>query len=332
MEIGNAQVGIKAETTYGTAVVVDRFFPFIEDGIEPDFGVASAVDEQRAGSIVERVDQDDPYVMGASGSFSLYVPTKGFGLLISHAMGAIATTGPTDSNSTHTGTLSASGKLGKSITYQGVRPFNPAGTAQPITFEGGKIISMELTLEEGDYLKATFELDFEDVATATALATASYLSIAVGGSKFPWRLATITIAGSQVEVKSFRCKVTWPMNVDRRFIRGSALKKEPVPNGKPTIDWDMEVEFTDLTQYNRVAASTIANRIAAIVLTAQGAVALAGATVPQLTLTLPAARFDSGLPTISGDEGLMQSLSGIALDDGTNQPISVAYRTPDATP
>lgn len=330
--LGKTQVGFKAETTYGTPVVVDRFLPFISFDMEPEFGIVSAVDEQRAGSIVERVDQDDPYIVGCTGSWVGYVPTKGFGLFLSHAFGSIGTAGPTDLNYTHTAVLSASGKNGKSITFQDNRPFNPSGTDQPFNWHGSKMLSIEFELDEEAYLKATIELDGEDVDEAGSLAVASFASIATGGSKFPWRLATLTIAGSQVEVKSFRCKVTWPMNVDRRFIRGSALKKEPTPMGKPTIEWDMEVEWTDLTQYNRVRSSTIANRIAAIVLTCDGAVALAGTTVPRFELTLPAARFDEGLPGIEGDEPLMQDLSGVGLDNSTDQPITVTYRTNDATP
>jgi hypothetical protein len=328
--LGSVQLGGKAESTYGTPVVVDRFWPFISSNLAPDYAITSAADELRAGSIVERVEQDDPYIAGGGGSIDMYVPTKGFGLLISHALGSASIGSITDSNYTQNFVLSATGKNGKSLTLQDAHPFNPAGTAQPFTWHGCKILSIEFTLEEGGYLKTTIEVDCEDVDTSTSLATASYPTLAPGASKFPWRLSSLTIAASQVEVKSFRCKITWPMNVDRRFIRGSALKKEPVPSGKPTIEWDMQVEFTDLTQYNRVASATMAARVAQIILTCDAAVALAGITVPRFTLTLPAARFDEGLPSLNGDEPLMQDLSGVGLDDGTNQPVTITYRTTDS--
>lgn len=330
--LGQTQLGVKAESTYGTPVVVDRFFPFIEWGLEPDYAVVAAADELRAGSLVERVDQDDPYIKGAAGTISMYVPTKGFGIWNSHALGAVATSGPTDSNYTHSSTLSATGKYGKSMTAQVALPLNPAGTAQPATFHGVKLLSVEWTMDEEGYLKASFDADAEDVDTSTALATAAYTAISSGGSKFPWRLCSVTIDGSQVNPKNWRVKVTWPMNVDRRFIRGSALKLEPAVSGKAVIDWDMEIEWSDLTQYNCVAASTMASRAKQIVITCDGAVALAGATTPQFKITIPAARFDKGLPTVSGDEPLMQSLSGIGLYDGSNEPITVAYRTTDSTP
>jgi hypothetical protein len=298
--------------------------------VVPDYAVVSAADELRAGSIFERVDQNDPYIMGGAGSWQLYVPTKGFGLQLSHALGGNSIGVITDSNYTQTAIHSATGKTGKSQTFQDNLPFNPGGGDQAVTWHGGKILSIEFELEEGGYLKTTIELDFEDVDTGTALAVASYATIATGGSKFPWRLATFTIAGAQVEAKSFRCKLTWPMNTDRRFIRGSALKKEPVPAGKPTIEWDAELEWTNLHQYNRVASSTIGGRVAALVLTCDGPVALAGATLPRFQLTVSAARFDEAMPTIDGDEPLMQSLSGVGLDNEADEPLTITYRTTDA--
>jgi hypothetical protein len=323
---------MKAESVYGTPVVVDRFIPFISFGLEPDFGIISAANELRAGSVVERVDSNDPYTKGAAGPIKFYLPTKAAGLLLSHAFGGAAIGSVTDSNYTQTFTAVPASKYGKSLTMQDCKPFNPAGTAQPFTWHGCKILSIEFSLEEGDdgFLMCEIEVDAEDVDTSVAIEVAAYASIATGGSKFPWRLATLTIATVQVEVRSFRCKITFPHNVDRRFLRGSSLKKEPNPNAKPTIDWDMEVEFTSLTQYNRVAAQTIAAKVAAVELICDGAVALGGATVPRFKLTLPAARFDEGLPTDDGEEPLMQEISGVGLDNGTDQPITVTYRTTDS--
>lgn len=328
--VGLAQFGCKAEVTYGTPVVVDRFWPFVEDTIMPEYAVVSASDEIRAGSIVERQDQNDPYIAGCAGDLKVYVPTKGFGLALSHALGSSSVGVITDSNYTQSHTLSATGKNGKSLTGQSGRPFNPSGTVQPFQWKGLKILSLELEIETEGFLKSTITFDGMDVDTAPALATATYPALANGASKFPWRLAALTIGGSQVEIINFKMKLTWPMNVSRRMVRGSALKKEPVPAGKPTIEWSGDIEFTDLTQYNRVASQTIAGRCTPIVLTCSGTTALAGATVPQLVATISSARFDQGLPGVSGEEPLNQSISGVGLDDAASQPLTITYRTTDA--
>jgi len=324
----NAQVGIAEESTYGTPVTVTRFYPFTGDGLDPAFGIVEADDEIRAGAYGPRVDQQSPYPGGASGPFGLIVPTKGFGVWLKHALGGASIGTITDSN--YTQTFIPGALNGKSLTYQANRPFHPSGTAQAVTFHGVKVTGFELVAEVEDFLRATFDLDAEDHDIATGLATASYLSITEGGSKFPWSLASITIGGSAVEATKFRVRVNNNMKTDRKFLRGSALKKEPVRNGRMAVDWELDVDWVDATQYNRVAASTIDSRTAAIVATFAGPVALAGATVPQLVVTLHAARFDGGLPTVTGDAPLPQNLSGVALDNGTNPLITITYRTTDS--
>jgi hypothetical protein len=328
--LGQAQLGGKAESTYGTPVTVDRFWPFISFDMVPDYGVVSASDEIRAGSLVERVDQDDPYIIGGAGSLEMYVQTKGFGIWLSHALGSAAIGTITDSNYTQTFLLSATGKTGKSMTLQDAHPFNAVGTAQPLTWHGCKVLSVELSCDEEGYVKAAFELDSEDVDTSTSLAVASYPSIAVGAARFPWRTSTVTVDGAQLDVTTWRVKIAWPMNTDRRYVRGSALKKEPTVTGKATIEWELEADFASLDQYNLVAAASITDRVAPIVITCDGVVALAGATVPQLKVTLPAARFDKALPPLSGEAPLMQALSGVGLDNDVDEPVTITYRTTDS--
>lgn len=322
---------VKEETTYGTAVVPDRSMPIISEAIEPDFGITSAGDEMRNGALVETVDQGDPFKAGVAGPWEAYVPTKGFGLYLKHALGAVATAGPTDSNYTHTATLSATGKAALSMTAQTSRPFT-TGSNQKFTLEGLVMTSCELSMDVEDFLKCSIDWDGEDHATGGSASVAYPTYAVAGASKFPWRLATVSVDGTQVEVKRFRVKVSWNMDTARRRLRGSELKKQPLPIGKPTIEWEIEPDWASLTYYNLLAATAITGRVKSIVATFPGSVALAGTTVPQLTVTLPAARFDKGFPPVSGEEPLAQPLSGVALYDLTNPPISIAYRTNDSTP
>lgn len=330
MTAGLAQWGVKAETTYGTPVTVDRFMALIEDGLEPVYEVVEAEDEMYAGSLVQRVSQADPYIAGVSGSIKAYVPTSGFGLYLKHALGAASVGTVSDSNYTQTHTLSGQGKYGLSLTGQSGRPLNPSGTVQPFTWHGLKILSLELALEREGFLTTTIEFDGEDVGTGVALATASYPAIAAGAQKFPWRTATLEVDSSAVEVTAFSVKVTWPMKTDRRYLRGSALKKEPVVSGKAMVEWSFEADFADLSDYNRFAGTNIDDRIGAIDFAITGIAALGGTTLPQLTVSLPAARWDAGPPTVSGYDPLIYSASGIALDNDSDEPITITYRTTDA--
>lgn len=330
MTAGLAQWGVKAESTYGTPVTVDRFMPLIEDNLEPVYDTVDADDEMTFGSYVERVSQSDPYIAGCVGNIKAYVPTKGFGLYLSHLMGASSVGTISDSNYTQTHTLSPTGKYGKSLTGQSGRPLNPSFTVQPFTWHGLKVVSAEFTLEREGFLQTVIEFDGEDVDTSTGLATCTYPSIATGAQKFPWRLATCSVGGSSVEVGHFRCKITWPMKTDRRYIRGSALKKEPTVAGKASVEWDLDLDFADLTQYNRFAATAITSRVAAINLTCDGVAALAGTTLPRFMIDMTAARFDGAPPTMSDEGPLTYSCSGVALDNDSDEPITITYRTTDS--
>jgi hypothetical protein len=320
------QVGVKAEGTYGTPVTVDRFFEFDDESVSLDVGRIEGK-AQRSGTRVQRSDRFVVDRKGAGGSLVVPVMSKGWGFWLDKMLGTVATTGPTDSKSTHTGTIGT--LLGKFFTYQVARPFNPSGTAQAFTYHGGKVTKWELSNTVEGLLMSKFDLDFEDEDTSTGLATASYptamehLSFAGG---------VVTIGGSSVDVTDAKVSCDLKLKTNRRFLRGSTLKKEPVETGWRELAWELEAEFTDLTQHNRYVSATASGALAAIVLTWTAPTLIGAASFPTLVVTIPAARFDKPAPTVSGTDPLMQKIGGKVLFDGTNSPVTVAYGTADATP
>lgn len=321
----SSQLGVKDESTYGTPVTVDRFYEYTSESIELDVQRVESK-QLRATTRVLRQDRFMPNKKGASGSVSMDVPTKGWGWWLKHMLGTSATTGPTDANYTHTGTVGS--LLGDFFTLQVNRPFHPSGTAQAFTYHGGKIASWELGCEVDGNLTFTANCDFEDEDTSTGLASVSYptdfrIFTFVGGS--------LTIAGSSVDITSIKVAGDNKLMTDRHFIRGSTLKKEPVEADFREITWEVGADFDSLTQRNRYVAAAAASTYAEIIATFDGPIAHGGSTVPRVTITIPAARFDAASATVGGPEPLTQTLSGMALDDGTNSPLTVAYRTTDST-
>jgi hypothetical protein len=233
-----------------------------------------------------------------------------------------------DSNYTHTFTIAS--LLGDFFTTQLNRPFHPSGTAQPFTYHGCKVTKATWSMEVGGVLECVYELDCEDEDTSTALATASYPA---SGDLFSWVGSSVTIAGAAVEVSKWEVSITNTMDTERAFLRGSALKKEPVESDARQIEWSLEGDFVDLTQRNRFTAATQAARQAAIVITNNAPTILAGATLPQFVLTMPAASFDDADVNVSGTDPLKIALSGMAFNSaGTNDALSLTYKTTDATP
>lgn len=324
----NASLGVKKESTYGTAVTVTRFYPLISESIKEDVAKLEA-EGRRAGTVVLAKDQSIPIFQGASGTIEIPPMSKDFGFWLEHLLGSVATSGPTDSAYTHTGTVGTT--KGKSFSAQINRPFHDSETDQPFSYEGGKITGWEFTAEAEAEPKLSIDVDFEDLATGTALATPSYTA---GMELFSWAHASsgLTIAGTAVPITKFSLKCTMGVKTDRRYIRGSALKKEPVASAFRDFEWSADCDFDSLTQYNRFKASTNAGQFAAIVCGLYAPTLIGASTYPSLTWSLPAARFDQADIDNAGTEPSMLSLGGVVRYDGTNSPVTATYVCSQATP
>jgi hypothetical protein len=323
----NTQLGVVDEVTYGTPVTVTRFFEYNSESIKADQARVESRGMRR-GNRVMRSDRFMPYTKGAKGSVTLDVMGKGFGFWLKHMVGTVGTTGPTDSNYTHTGTVGS--LLGDFFTLQVNRPFHPAGTDQAFTYHGGKVTKWELSCDLDGLLVCKLDLDFEDHDTTTGLATASYPT-----AMKPLSFVAGVVEVDDVAVNTRKFKVTCDnkLDTDRRFVRASSLKSEPVETDVREITWELELEFESLTQYNKFRSATAAGAmLTKLEGIFTGDVALSGATLPQLAITMNDCRVDDGAPAVSGPGPLMLPISGKVLSDGSDEPISLAYRTNDTTP
>lgn len=322
----DTQLGVKDEVTYGTPVTVDRFFEYNTTGLKLQTArVASQ--GMRPGRRTQASARQEPYRVGAAGPIVLDVPTKGFGFWLKHMLGAVATGAVVDSNYTHTATEDS--LYGQSFTAQLNKPFHPSGTAQAHTFHGCKLVSWELACDVDGVLVATLEVDGEDEDTSTPLATASYPS---DFRIFTFVGASVTLDAAQIDIRDFRVGANLGLNAERRYLRGSSLKKEPTEEAMREYTAGFVVDHEDLDVYDYFRDTAAANTVGAVVATFEGPVAHGGTTKPSLVVTLPEFRFDQVDFDVSGPEGLMDTVSGVALDNGTDSPVTIAYTTTDATP
>jgi Phage tail tube protein len=321
------QLGVKAEATYNTGVTVDRFFEFNSESIAVEVGRVESTG-LRAGTRAMRSDRRVPYIMGASGSVDIDVLSKGFGFWLDQALGTVATTGPAETTVyTHTGTVGS--LTGKFFTAQVGVPQVGGSTITPKTATGGKVKSFELSCATGEALKFSADLDFANIEHSTSLATASYPESAelltfVGGS--------VTVGGTSVAVKKFSVKVDNGLATDRRFLRASATKKEPVEAGVRKIDVELGLDFESTAHQDRILSATAAGAQAAVVLTCAGLTTIGSTLKPTVTVTIPVVMFDGDTPTVGGPDMVEQTVKGVGLYDGTNSPLTIAYKTLDTTP
>lgn len=322
------QLGTKDETTYGTAVTVDRFVPFLSESIQPET-FRTRTPGLRAGKRTARTDEYVPGVLGYAGSIEIPVESAGFGIWLKRALGAVATSGPTGGAYQHVGTIDADDCL-PSFTMQVNRALAPcAATDQAFTWEGCQVSSWELNVSVDEVVRFSAEIIAEDGTTGTALAAASYPA----GEPLAWSKASLTVGGTTVPVTSFSLKCNNNLKTDRYYLQNSARRSKAARDDFPEITVEFEADFGSLTQYNRFVAETASGTRAALVFAATSVTQIGtSGTFPGVSVSLPAVDFTEVSVAVEGTEMLMQSITGMVLDNGTDEPISVTYTTADSTP
>ncbi len=273
MPIGSglsSQLGVKAETTWGTAVTVDRFFEFNSAGLqwEPTWVEGQGL---RAGVLYKRDGRTQQTRFTVSGDVELeHVQKGGMGLLWKHALGSGITVptviGATTAFKQHHFPLS---KQGLGLTMQVGKP-EPSGTVRPHTFEGCKITSWEFSVSDGEKAMLSLSFDGQDEATATALAVATYDSgletftslnanqlllggtVAVVANEFTYTGGTAP-AGI---VRGFTLRGENPMATERHGLGNAGAKSEQIENDIPTITGTLEAEYTQADYYSIFKAGT----------------------------------------------------------------------------
>lgn len=290
-----AQIGFKAESTYGTYVAPTSFFPLIAEAIKLDRPhiVSKAI---RTGRIVTDTSDWAQGTKTITGQvqFELYDRTSA--LLFVHAFGSVATSGA----GPYTHTITPGNLLGKSLTMQIGRP-DSSGTVRAFSYLGTKVKGWSINAKPNELVKMTLDFLARDEDTAQSLATASYTS---GIKPFVFTGAAVSLGGSSLT----NCREVTINGAnaltDRRYVN-SALMGEPVDADMRSYTGTILMEFDSFTQYNRYTGGTEA----AVVLTfTQGS--------NTITLTTNA-RFTGNTPNVTGPDMLTLPLD-FALDGTTD--------------
>lgn len=318
-----AAIGLKAESTYGTAVTVDRFFYAKSFHVTPVLRKRRVT--ARGAGIVDRTNMSQTVVVGYKGQMVLPVMDKSFGIFNKMILGANTTAqvaATTEYN--HTGIIDLTTAMqGVMYTVQGQVP-GTDGTVRTFTGEGGKATDWELKCADGDNVDLTVNWDFETGATNTAVAAASYPS---GWTPMVSEDVAWTVGGSAVFVKSWSIKGGPTWDLDRRG-QSTILHKEPLWVGPYNIDFELDCEFEDLTH----TASIIAGTQQAAVCTITGDLIPSEATYYRSVLTF--AKMDlqqNDNPVVDGDGIVRQKLMGHVLYDGSTAPLSWLVANADST-
>ena len=243
------QVGV--ESTYGTAVAPTRAFEAKADTWQRDVEYIESVGFRKDQQTI-RSDRHDTISIGATGSIEVDVLNKGMGLLLQHALGG--SSGPTQQGGTaaYLQTFETN-DVGPATSYTvQVAKADSNGGLQAFTYEGSVITGWNISADLGSAVSMTFDFDSEAEQNSTALAAASYPS---GSDVFVYTDVTIEIDDSAVSTfTSFSLDGDLGMKTDRRFLKGSAVKGQPLRNALPSYTGSLSGEFQVMAQYEAFVA------------------------------------------------------------------------------
>jgi len=309
-----AQLGLIAETTYGQAVTVTRFYPFVEESLSQEIERLESAGII-AGQRVLRSFQWNPDVVRITGDIGMELFQQQTGLLFEHMLGSI-TSSTAGGVATHTATP---GSLdGKSLTIQVGKP-GTAGTVHPFTYAGVKIQSWELAIETGEIVTLGLTCYGKSETTGVTLATASYPSDI---RPFRYDQGGVSISATSFCVRALTLQGENPMDTER-FCIGTSTVDEPLENDTRNYSGTATLEFRDLTMYQRFLGTTEYP----VVLT------LSASATAQTIITMNA-RFDGASPNVT-DKGLVmietpfKCIASTSLDSSA---ISITLKNTQTAP
>lgn len=326
----SAQLGIATETSYATYAAPTRFLPFDAGGESIAETVEHVTADLLGGPTPWRqAAHVRAWRKGAAGDVPFVVLTRGFGIVLLHAMGQVTTDQPDATNRPneyrHVFVPSASGKRGLSATVQLGRPRRDDGVVVPYTYLGGKVTSYELSCTQGEPLKLTTSWDFAAVDMTRPLATPTW----VDAVPLTFVDATVTVNNATFRVSEFTLSFDWSLETESYTLGGGKL--EPVFSDRPTVEGSLKTWYLSTTE-PLLSAWRNGDAVGPIVLTAAYGEIDAGQDNPyKLVVEVPVAKLTGEPPQVGGAGPIELTLSFIALATGNFAPVTVTYHTDDAT-
>lgn len=340
-----SQFAYKAESTFGTEAVADKFLDHLGGTEVPDVDInwADGAGMYSQGAYMRSSRSVQTTRMG-SAKLEACVTGKNWGTLIRHAIGSSITTPTLIAGSAYKQIHRYGSTDGMSLSLQYGVPQVSDGVVKPFTLVGAKIPSWEMKCAQGDFL--TMALDFigKDVLTlatspaAGALVAAAYASPQEG---FTWnQVATLKIGGtastasSEVSIaggttvaavtKGFSLKHTNGMNSEG-WGTGSTWSREPKAK-RPETTLSLDPEFnTQAEFYDLFRAGTVTP----VEIKFEGST-ISGSDKFTVHIIASACKIRKARPGYNDDDLAMQPVELKLFDDATNSPLQIKIISSDS--
>jgi hypothetical protein len=317
-----AQLGAAQETTYGTGVTPSRFWDFNSESLALDIKRADS-NAYRSASRVRRSGRTVSNRLGATGSVSLEVGTKGMAWLSQLALGAGAVTTPGGATLTRDSTITMS-DTPPSATIQIGRP-DAFNVSRPYTYLGCMVTDWEYACAVSGLLTLNLGIDAQDETIATGLATPSY---ATGATLLDYKGGVVTIAGAPYDVSAFSVKGTNGLFTGWYTVRGSGVKSKPTVADFANITSTFTIENAGLGAHQAFTAGTLMAFSAAFT----GPLIEPGFSY-SCTISAPVLRIDQATPLVKGRDVVSIDVAATILHDPTlsASPLQIVHRGTDAS-
>lgn len=319
-----AQLGIQTEETVGTYKKPTTFLPFESESLAltKNFIESKGL---RAGQTFQAQGLHRGSSRTVAGDFTMEFLTTGMGKILNLLHGNTVTPEKAETKTYTQKHELKTGKdpYGKSLTVQVGRP-DIAGTVQPFSYIGCKVMGLTLAVDSGGTMMMTVSVVGMDEKVGEGLETASYAAtyepFTFEGMELKWEGTKLANA------RSATFNIAIAQATDRMNLGSSGTILEPIVNDFATCDVSMTLEFANLAAHERYTKETVKE----ILLTGKGTTKIEGTSYPEVKIKIPAAKQVDSSPVVAGPDILMQDVTFKTLDNGTNPPVSIETVSEDS--
>ena len=322
-----AQIGVAAESTYGTYVAPTRFPEYNKADLKKKKNVVQG-GGLAAGQIAQLGSRRVVTSESVEGGFELEVANKGMGLLLAHLLGSSATPVQQGATAAYLQAHTVGDNIGKSLTIQHGVP-DLTGTVRPFTFKGCKLSGAEFSCKVGEPLTMSLDVDGRQASEVETLVAAS---LATGVAPFHWAQMSVKLGAFGAEaavsgVKGFSVKFDRGMASERFYAGAGGLKAEPVMNDWLKVSGSLDVDLVNKADFaDRFAADSATSLVIEFV-----GPLIASTYYQTFRIKLPMVFFDGDTPTVDGPDVTSGGYPFVAQLDGTNPLVSIDYISTDTT-
>ena len=269
------------------------------------------------------------------GSFEYTVVDRQLGLFFKNALGcATPVISEIGSSGVYIQTFTTGALEGLSLACQKGVPQLPGGTVFPLSYNGLKVLTWDLTVARDQLAKFSFTTDGWSEVTTTAYTAATYLTGASAPNVLSFAEGALYVNGtvttssgvtsisgtaapvgvvSAVTIKGDN-KVT-----QARFPLGSQVKKEQVSNAFSAVTGTVEIEFaTKADFYTAFKADT---KLALHFTLTGPKVGTSGTNHSAIDVIIPEIFWEGETPDEQGPAVIKCKVPFTALDDGLGDPV-----------